>query len=157
MANTVAGSCQRDNFPGMHCENASGVAMRMNKHLFVLPCGRPSSTALYSGSQTSNSALLISLSMQSRHIKHSLPLLFFYWTYAIIGMRSFIHSSNMPSPPLSDLSLVFSSDISVCTAPPSDYPSSSGQTLFSPAILLTQLLIHCRSSILDDIEYYYFF
>ena len=152
MADTVAGSCQRDNFPGMHCENASGVAMRMNKDLFVLRCGRPSSTVLLLrviDVQLCTPDVPLHAISPSRARSPSSPS--FYW-FAIIGRRSsFIHSFNMPSPPLSDLSLVFSSDISVCSAPPSDYPSSSGQTLFSPAILLTQLLIHCRSSTLDYI------
>ena len=60
------------------------------------PCGRPSFTVLYPGPPFSNSVLLKSLSMKSRHFKRGLPILLpFSWrTHAILdSLSTFIRST----------------------------------------------------------------
>ena len=77
---------------------------------------------------SSNSAFLMSLSMQSRHLIRGLPLFLFplsWWTYAILGSRSSFIRSTCPAH-FNRLFTNLPSNTSVCQPPLSARPSSSG-------------------------------
>ena len=89
--------------------------MHVNPALWTTLFQGPQYRATVLFSSQSNSVLIMSLSMQSYHLKRGLPLLLLCIRYSFFRRA--------PST-LSDSSLIFLSYISVYSAPPSDHPTS---------------------------------